>query len=474
MYKSKIILIISKLDANALKRLEQFIQSDYYNIKTEVRAIIAMCIKAAPEFMNYRLERKSLYSIIHPNQEFDENKWNKYSIQCMEVLEQFIIAERLQQERVLKNTLLVKEYKRLNITNLSSKAYSKLHKTIEETKLYEPDYFYHISQMYHCKISDSDLLTINDFDINLEFASVNLELFYIENKLRYCCELLTRNTWLKTAYQDNFLMDFIAIIAKNNYLQHQSIKNYYTIAMTLIEPENEVHFFNLKKIIINEIDDYPQPELNDIWTYAANYCATKINSGYENFNNELFLLYKKALVLNIFTYEQKIKSSVFSNIVNIAIILKEFQWIEKFIEKFKDMIEPDSRMTVYSFSIAQLEFEKGNYSKAQEYLLKVEDFDLSHYLKSKILLLKIFYHKKEYQPLMNLCNTLLKYIQRNTTLHLERKLYHTSFIKQLMKLVITPKGDLIKLDILLNEVKNETSIVNRPWLLEQVLLKKTR
>ena len=75
---------------------------------------------------------------------------------------------------------------------------------------------------------------------------------------------------------------------------------------------------------------------------------------------------------------------------------------------------------------------------------------------------------------MNLCNTLLKYIQRNTTLHLERKLYHTSFIKQLMKLVITPKGDLIKLDILLNEVKNETSIVNRPWLLEQVLLKKTR
>lgn len=84
-------------------------------------------------------------------------------------------------------------------------------------------------------------------------------------------------------------------------------------------------------------------------------------------------LLKFSIEKNILTPSQKgkyISEMRFMNIVWTGIRSNELDWLEKFMKKFIDRIEPDKKQYVLAYGTAGIEFEKGNFNKALEILGK--------------------------------------------------------------------------------------------------------
>jgi len=123
-------------------------------------------------------------------------------------------------------------------------------------------------------------------------AIENLDTFYISEKLRFSCQTLNRKNVFSMEYEDILINQIIAYIEKSKKFAALSIEVYYYIYKGMVEPDNLNHFQKLKQVIDNKIDLFKEEEAANIYYYAINYAVRKINSGNDNFENDLFALYR--------------------------------------------------------------------------------------------------------------------------------------------------------------------------------------
>jgi hypothetical protein len=111
--------------------------------------------------------------------------------------------------------------------------------------------------------------------------------------------------------------------------------------MTLTSDDDEQHFNKLKQLLKTHHDKYSVKEARDMYTYAQNYCIKKINSGFGKYLHELFQLYKITLENKIVFAGKYLSHWAYKNIVGVGLRLGEFDWVEQFINDYKDQLNPE-------------------------------------------------------------------------------------------------------------------------------------
>jgi hypothetical protein len=301
---------------------------------------------------------------------------------------------------------------------------------------------------------------------NLEKVQHSLDVYYFINKLRLACASEYYNRVFKTNHS-NFLIDEIIKICETDNF-NAPLLTLYMLTYKLIKfPNEENHFEEFKNILAGNTDYLTPADAKEIYLWAINYCSGKINAGRAEFNQEVFNLYKKGIEERFLIEDNIITPFTFKNVISRGILLKEFVWVENFIEKYQQYLDDESKKGIVDFNLAMLYHAKKDYKKSQRLLISLEVDDLLINLNARFLLIKIYVEQSEYELLEPQLDSMRAYLNRKDLIGYHKSMYKNiiSILKKMLKIHSNDKTAKEKLKA---EVKELTPLVDKEWFLRQI------
>ena len=154
----------------------------------------------------------------------------------------------------------------------------------------------------------------------------------------------------------------------------------------------------------------------------------------------------------------------------MALRLKQFDWVEQFIEEHKDrLLGADNPEEVYRFNKANLHFHQQNFDRALD-LLSARYSDIYYELAARRLEIKIFYEIRS--PLLDSKTEAFKvfgFRQAKRKLPDTPKIGNNNFI-DLLRQMTNPAtlGNQPRIEKLRKRLKEKQIIAERDWLAEKL------
>ena len=295
-----------------------------------------------------------------------------------------------------------------------------------------------------------------------------MDLFYLSEKMKYLCTLLTWQNIAKHNVKIQFEKDLVKQVESIDYQDCAPLNVWFNIYRSTVNPNDQIHYTNLKYSIFNELDIFPEEESRDIFEAALNYCIRKVNKGDSNYHDELLELYDYGLKKQILITNNELSPTSFRNICFIAVRLKKYDWTETFIKNYQGLVQEPYRENAVRYNMSRLHFYRKNYEAAMELLRFVEFDDMLYGLSSKALLTSTYYELDEYEALVALHDSFMTYLNRKKKLPDARKKSYKNLLKNTKKLANLTHKDATKLEALKKEIKAEEFVANKSWLLEKI------
>ncbi|MBK8955696.1 MAG: hypothetical protein IPM34_09075 [Saprospiraceae bacterium] len=315
-------------------------------------------------------------------------------------------------------------------------------------------------------VESSRIQKTNLQKLNLNVIDDYLNIFFISEKLRNYCLILSWSKMIDINTELPLLKEAIQIVQSNFYPNIPAISIYYQIYLTNIEPDNLEHYFKLKNHLKDYLHLFPHSEARDIINAAINYTIQKHNSGNLNFYKENFELYDESIKSGLIFINNEISPWAFKNIVTLALRLGHFQWTQNFIIELSPKINKDFRDNAVNYNLASLYFYQKNYDQAIPLLQKVQFDELNYGLGAKSILLACYYELDEFDPLFSHIESFKVFVKRNKSIAEDRKKSYLELIKYTKELS-SSKHDQKTLKKLKSAIE-QSQAMSKKWLLEKV------
>ncbi|HXH19780.1 MAG TPA: hypothetical protein VNJ07_11935 [Chitinophagales bacterium] len=468
MHNSKLIDALRTLTPKQLRKLEDFIASPFFNKNDDAYQLYAAIRKYEPSFNHRDLEKERIYKIAFPKEKYDEKKLGYLMSDIQRLIDKFLSYIKFIEHPVLHDYYLLTSYIDAGLDKHFSKAMKDAQQLQRENPYRDADYFYNEFLLESLNNAYFDKQRKHVYDESLQRAIDNLDLYYLAQKLKYSCELFNRKNIVAADYRLRLLDEILLYVKDKDFEDAPAIAIYYQILMALTESENETHFRKLKELLKTYGSKFPLLEARDMYQYAQNYCIKRINSGSQEYLNELFQLYQTTLEAKIVFDGKYISPWTYKNIVGVALRVQEYKWVEKFIHEYKEHLSPEMRENAFAYNLASFYFNKGDFSKALELLRNVEFTDIVYSLDSKAMLLRIYYELEEVEPLWSLLDAFQVYLRRNKLISDSQKTIYHNLIHFVKEAVRIPKGDKAAAQKLKEKIEKTKQVAYMQWLMKKV------
>jgi hypothetical protein len=476
MKERKSITILKLLGNGEIDSLRKFLSSPYFNQRKEMVDFL----EHALSYFNTKEKKISI-----PNEEmwtkifdspYDDLKFRKLSSDFNHLVEEFLIQEEFKKDQQGKTVLKVKA--------ITSRGGDELYESLRHDVVYgrkidpnrNAEYYLHnyeLEKLIFKLIPDDERK--RDFkDINIDKISENLDIYFISEKLKYYSDILSWNQ----IYNTSLNMRGIEIVKKlaNNPLFRDipTISIYRKIIKLNTNQGDESIYFEIKNEDLKNLYLFPKTEAMNILGNLLNYTIGKVNNGNRKYAKESLDLYIQALDSDLILNNGLMEISDYRNIVFMGLRVGEIEWVSRFIEDYKNHLDPVDKENAYFFSLSRLEIYKKNFSKVIEYLNKLNNNDIWYNLNGRSSLIVSYYELNEMDVLESQILSFKTYINREKLLIKSRKQNYIDFIKFVAKLIKYTKNDTAKLRKMRAEIESTVGVINKQWLLEKTdeLLKK--
>lgn len=468
MLNSKLVGILRHFDKYEQNKCRKFIESPYFNPNKELVKLYKLLIAAINKGKVEHLEKEKLWKKIIPEKPYDDIRFRKYASDLSKLIEAFLAQQSFDEDEIGKTIYLMESIDKKKIDNLSNSAIRVAKRLSEHYPHRSSEHYYHRYEI------EKNYYKLTDFDIkrskvsNVEEIAANLDKFYIAEKLKYYCSVLSSQSTVAHKYEIRLIDEIIDHLRENDYEDTPPIAIYRQIYLALINFEDEEHYFKLKKLLEHYGLLFPVTEASNIYKYALNYCTRKINRGNQKFLNEFFDLYVDTLKKEIIFDKGEISPWHFKNIVTAALRLGKFDWTEQFIFKYEDRLPEDLRSNAITFNLAQLYFYQKKYNKVIAQLQNVEYDDVSYNINSKTMLIATYYELDEIEPLYSLLESFRAYLNRHKDIAEQLRKLCLNLIKFTKKLIKVIPGDTEGIKKLKEEVNATKNIASIRWIREKI------
>lgn len=469
MYKSKLINILSALDKPHFKQYKNFVAKRLDGNNPKANKLMRVLVRNYPLFKGNSIERNILFKKIFP----EEKKVNIARLRHVmtdltKLLEEFLIDNELKENKFRKKYLLARAYRKIGLTKFHQNQMTEVLDGLATDERRDSRYYFKQYEIYEDLFRNNNLMEGTDRLITIETVLSNLDKLYFIEKLKYACELINSKNIRNITYENDFFDDVIKHIEVDQIHKIPAIKIYYLAFKTLTNLKNEENYIELKKILQEYPEHFNKYELNEIYLYARNYCVRQINNKNDKYIQELFDLFLILLEKEMLFAGTYLSQWDYRNLMSLGNRLKKFDWVENFLENYKDRLNPSERDNAYIFNKAAFEFEKKNYNKTIQLLNQVNYSDTFYQFETKILLSKSYYELNEMVPLFALIEAFRVLTYRNKTISpnlLASYKAYTTIVSQLMRLKHGTKINITKLE---ERMKKYPIINNRGWILAKI------
>jgi hypothetical protein len=469
MREGKLYQAIIQLNGHELNRLHRFILSPFFNRNDSIIKLFEWIKDDIKLIAPKSFSKENLWSVCFSSQEkFDDGRFRKLQSDLLKLVEEYYAQESFERNPIHKAKYLLETISAKGMDKLKSGALKSAQRLVEEQELKPASFYYYQYEL------EQSIYDLNRFELerntksNIESIALNLDRFYLAEKLRYYCTVLNHQHLAALNYQILFIEEIIEHVEKHDYSDVPPIVLYYQILLTYKYPENKAHYDRLKQLIEDHIHLFPESEAKEIIDAALNYGIKRMNAGEEEYVREVFNLYNKSLENKLLMIRGQITPWSFKNVITIALRLREFDWVESFIHDYSQLLDERYRDNAITFNLAQLYFYRKEYQKVIQQLNQVEYDDMTYNLNSKTLLMASYYELDEIEALGSLLDTFRVYLNRNKELPATRRKHYLNTISIVRKLSRITNGDSKQIEKLTTEVETTQGVVSKNWILEKL------
>lgn len=458
------------------EQFKDFVASPYFNKRIGLSQILGQIIFLQSKTAQKNLSKRSFWKLVFP-----EKKWNEQVLKdrlsdLMRLLEQFLAIQTFKQQE--QSHFALDAMNKRSMNQSFQRYWKRVQKKTEQQRIYKT------SQEHHVQFLMQDVLDIHyiqrgerTYTEALQKKLDNLELFYMLEKLECCCGMLNRMSVLKSTFDIHFLDETLELLQSNwdFYMQNQVIAIYFQILKTLQNLQEESAFQALKSLLQEHAQDLGQLQGKNVFAYARNYCTRQLNAGRTAYLKEIFDLYKLSLTHDFLLENGLISQFAYKNIVTAACRLKQFDWAEEFIFRYKEHLEKNIQANAFNYNLASFYYSKGSYDEAITLLQTIEYTDVYYNIDARVMLLKIYFEQGQMRTFLSQCDSFNIFLLRNKHLssHLNKSYRNLIRItKKMMRLkddkkLITKMAFNLKKEKIDIKIKQTRPIANLQWVMEK-------
>lgn len=474
MRDRKILTALMSLSVYELNSFSKYVNSPYFNVNQYISQYFAILEDAIKNDSVDQLKPHEIWIKLYAAVPFNNQKFLKLNSDLLNLLENFLAQKEYEASEILQANFKLEGAKKRNIPKLYNGIIGELERLRLNDINQSVEFYYN---KYLIERNLFNLKTENEkknekieisTELNIKDISDQLEYFYVAEKLRLYCTLLS---WKKMYKLDIELsnMEYILNKAKElPYFEIPVIKIYFRMSQTYSDESNIQNYFDLRNLTKNFLHLFPAEEQREIYATQLSYCINKINKNQQDFFKETFEVYKDGLENGVLLLDGELSVTTYRNISIAALRVEEFTWAENFIYEYAKYVDEKYRNNAFEFSLARLEFYRKSFNKVLEHLNKVTFEDIWYNLGSKTILLTTYFELNELDALESLLQAFKMFIKREKSLTNDRKETYLNLVKFTNQLIKIHPKDKIKLEKLKAEIEETKGVVSKPWLLEKV------
>ncbi|MEM1322695.1 MAG: hypothetical protein AAGG75_20690, partial [Bacteroidota bacterium] len=353
MYKNKLYSILTHFDKIEQNRLRKYLISPYFNRNETLVALFDLLIVHINKQKERELDKMEVWKHLFQDSAYDDVRYRKLFSDLLKLVEGFLAHQVYDENPIHMATYLIEAVGRKKMERLYNST-MKTARRLSKQQFFKPaNYYFYQYQIERNFYEAAQLELDRSSKTNIEDIMNNLDYFFLAEKLKYYCSILSRQNVVSFKYELLFLEEILSHINKHNYENVPPIAIYYQIYLTQTDDNNTDHYFKLKDLLEKHSREFPINEAERIYTYAINYCISKINKGKQLFLKE-FLELNEAILEKGILADGQLSPWRFQNIVVVALRLGNFNWTEEFINKYQHKLSEAFRENAVTYNTARL------------------------------------------------------------------------------------------------------------------------
>lgn len=447
--KYKIIELIKSFSSIERKELVQYLQINHS--KSKIQDLIIFIIEDKKIESN-----QSLFQILYPKDVYNDIRIRKLYSRTKLVLIEFTsyIQSKSELSELSSYKYLSKKSNQGIIYELNKKI-----KTSTELDLNSNKYQFELD--FSLSIMDEILLKDNRAqEPKYQDAHYALDAYYLIEKLKLSCSSLSYTKISGNEYDIKLIEELEPYLAQYNLQEKTMLYLFYHLYL-MIKYQSSIEFeIIFQYLSTNTIHD--NEDFKEILTQSINFCIQLLNRGNRDILPKLFRLYQLQIESKNIYILDKILPTSYKNISNLALQIKEYQWVNQFIESHKVKIKSAHPEEDYQFVKARYYYETEKYKECIQLIAISRPQDLLNNLSMRVLQCKAYYEMDEYEMIDLTIHNASLYLHRHKS-----KTYQYSLFKNFFKLLkkILQSSHTIKGTAKLSQELIETKLVaERPWL----------
>lgn len=466
MKDSRLLEIFQQLSKKEIKALGQFVKSPFHNQRADVVALYKYLRENTQKRSKTDYQKAKIFSFIFPHEPYSEKKIRYTMSFLYQCIKEFVAIQEFKTNQVDGQIAVVQSFRKRGATRLFEQEFKIAKTLIEKQALRNQDYHYqnYLLEREHYLFTASQTRRVVK---GLENAANHLDQFFIINKLKQTAQAVSYKTLNQSNFQPQLLKPILDFLEQKKIKDNRAIDIYFHCVKILSTEATLPYFQELRTLIQTNGHCFPPRELQDIYSFALNYCIKKLNAQELSYRREAFELYKTGIAQGIFFENGILSPFNYKNIVALGLGLTEYDWVATFIEENKIYLDKKLRESTYAFNLALLHYKKEEYEIAMDLLQKVGSKDVLNNLNARRMLVRIYYDRGEFEALYSLLDSFQNYIYRKPNLGYHRRLY-LNFIKFTRKLLQLEGYSTLQIEQLRQEILETRDVAEKVWLLGQL------
>lgn len=475
--------ILQSFSQSELKEFKNFLFSPYFNTLSKVNELFILVKDFAPEYNSENLNTEFLFEKLYQGKKYNHSTITNLISKLQKLLEEFLIISNIQKNPLKKNEFLLKEYFGRNLKSLSFKNIFSASAEQKDTENIGSDFFLRTfnndvyktnyilnygldNQKKSTQILSESLLNVNANFIN--YFVVELMSNYINSVIF----LSSHDPFDVKPKLENIIGDLnIDKLVENiePFNEFSYIINLYVKLVRAFSDLEKTEFYvDYKEELLKSKDKLNNNELYFHYSKLIAYCSLqKEKKGKIDFQKEIFEICEIVLENEYYiNFSSKfLPINLYRIIINAAISLEKYDWLNQFIQDYNKKINPRLQKDAKRYGIASIYFAKENYSDCLTQLNMI--YGNTFILEIRAMKLIIFFNLDYFNEGFNDVKSFQKYIRVNKTLTQQRRQTLINFLTYMDKLFLYKVADRkSEMGYYRKKLVNEDNCLYKDWLLK--------
>ncbi len=480
MQKSSLIGMLQTFTKDDMARFGDFVESPFFNKKSNVTKLYYALRKYAPEFPADKITKEEMWKKVFPG------KLYNYGIMKNLIHELAKLAEGYFGHSNLENGLgferhLIKELYSRNKYDLFLSKVEKFKARNAPGKVDSDELFYNklFVDIMKFEYSENRSAVVKDHKQMLD----NMVQYFMHNIFRFANSIFLEEYRVNIKHEYPFIQLFLEYIQKNPELFKGSeyVQIEYYILLCFVENSDEKVFAKLQEVFNRAKNSFTPRDKVAAYIFVENAHELLFRRGVKKYEKDfikhLIEMVEKDLYLgteNIYPNLQ-----MFTNIIHVCARNGDSKSLRRFITGNIHKLQEHKRVSMLNYALARAAYIEKNYEQVIKHEVKVNHndfFDLTrdnhiYKLNSKINKAICHYELDNIETVLTEIDTAIHFINNNKIINQPIAQPSKNFFKALKKLTLIKHDyDEITLAKLKEEIDNypEGGLSKKGWLSEKI------